>query len=833
MFRGTITAFVATIIAVACTTPDERIDSGVGGVTRLTVECAATSRTTIGGTTPSGDYLHHWQAGDCISINCVVSDAAEIDSADPRRASFEVSERLDYPYHLLHPASTDGRITFAATQHHVEGSFDPAAITMYGYTEQGMSATLHHLCSIIRLSLTGSVSLTSIEVTASEGVLCGNYAIDCASGTLSDGREQSHTIDYLFDSPLKLSDTPASTFIALPAGDHGTCHITLHDSNGGSMQLRFSTEGKMALRAGVVREFGTTHYRYGAEMFIEPLTSENDELSIFGEAAGYVRYADGTPIEGVAVSDGFQVVTTDKEGHYSFTPSKDTWHIFISLPADCRVPLNQYGQPHFYHLYEPKKMQRYDFTLERLEGGIEQEFMLYSLGDPQVSSANGFARFCNESVPTLRSHVQGQALPCYGIALGDIISSSTNSDKSGYMPMMRDKMAFESIGMPVFTVMGNHDHKGRYAARIDSRNSTLRLAAQRTYEECFGPANYSFNRGKVHIVSMMDIHYDCTSYDTYFDFESYHADFSDEQVEWLRQDLACVPKDRMVILCVHSQLNLYVTKYANIERVMTLLDDFAEARILAGHSHDVRNIKIANHNIVEHVTGALCGAWWQSVVARDGSPNGFALFHLDGAKVRNHVYLGINEGFNSPDYQIRLYRGSLISGGEYEYFASPYNRSTLLANVWNGGHGWQVDAYVGDKHIGRMTHLAYSLGDPWRYDSNGKKLTKDELNALQPAIQAQTSIENPTTFAANSTVDWWAIGYLIGVRGWSKRSQALSAANNMYHIESSLLADDKAWDDIRVVATDPYGNTYSCTEFIDGVVGVDFTYNAIVPPVWP
>ena len=829
--RHLFAIFAACIIAAtACTAPAEEsnIDSAVGG--RLIVDIVASDSRIALSERENDRYPLHWSEGDRISINGILSDEAQIDADNPRSASFTTTSTLSYPYSILYPASTEGIVEFPATQHYAAATVDSKAMVMYGYATQGTHLTMRHLCSVLRFSVTGTATLSSMEIAAERGSLAGRYTIDCTTGALSTPNHCSSNVTYSFDEGLCLTDTPQHFFVTLPAGDHGKCSATLRDADGNTMRLNFDTTANDALCAGVVREFQVIEFKPKSEVMLEAMTSSDDELLIFGEATGRVRYTDGTPAVGVAVSDGYKVVLTDENGEYYFTPSKDTWHIFISLPADCRISTNREGLPNFYHLYEPNVIRRYDFTLERLERGVEKEFILYVLGDPQVASSTALTRFRNESLPALRSHTQGQTLPCYGIVLGDITSSGTNTDNSSYMPILRSDL--NTIGIPIFPVMGNHDHRGEQTLNTNSRNSTLRLAAQRTYEDYFGPANYSFNRGNVHFVVMMDIYYTDTATDKHFDYSSYRVDYSNEQVEWLRQDLAVVPKDKMVVLSQHAQLYGSAVTRTNIKRALDMLDEFADARLLAGHSHDVRNHQVSGHRSIEHVAGAICGAWWNSVLARDGSPNGFATFHIDGSTIRNHIYHGINEGHNAPDNQIRLYRGSMLSGGSYEYFASPYDASTLIANVWNGGYGWTVEAYVGNQRIGEMKHMELYEGDPWMYDSSGKKLSTEEYNALQPTIKAQTSPENPTRLKNNSTIDWWIEGYLIGVRGWAKRSQALSAASNMYHIKSSLLEDDEAWKKIRVVAKDPYGNTYSASEVIQGQVDIDFDYTSAVAPKW-
>ena len=41
----------------------------------------------------------------------------------------------------------------------------------------------------------------------------------------------------------------------------------------------------------------------------------------------------GTPLEGVVVSDGVEVVKTDKKGVYNIASEKRTGYVFISIPS--------------------------------------------------------------------------------------------------------------------------------------------------------------------------------------------------------------------------------------------------------------------------------------------------------------------------------------------------------------------------------------------------------------------------------------------------------------------------------------------------------------------
>lgn len=75
--------------------------------------------------------------------------------------------------------------------------------------------------------------------------------------------------------------------------------------------------------------------------------------------------------------------------------------------------------------------------------------------------------------------------------------------------------------------MGNHDH--------DASQSTP-YAAQLNYVQRFGPADYSFNRGKAHIVVMDNVVCTRSTGSTW----NYEAGLLDQQYNWLKADLDLV-----------------------------------------------------------------------------------------------------------------------------------------------------------------------------------------------------------------------------------------------------------------------------------------------------
>ncbi|MBR0393903.1 MAG: hypothetical protein IIX04_02210, partial [Alistipes sp.] len=227
------------------------------------------------------------------------------------------------------------------------------------------------------------------------------------------------------------------------------------------------------------RESATQTNRFFLDDVIVKVDSMEDVI-----VKGTVTYSDGTPAAGVVVSDGFTATQTDSKGAYSLKPCADTWYIYYSIPEDCEVELNSYGQPVFFTKYD-SKVSTYNFTLKKM-AAKESKFALFCMADPQCkydSEKDSFGRkngdrFKNESVPAIKAHAQTKSAPCYGVTLGDIVYSEGTRNTQSFMTNMRDYMAASKIGMPVFQTMGNHDYtffSSSKAINADATSSTYNM----------------------------------------------------------------------------------------------------------------------------------------------------------------------------------------------------------------------------------------------------------------------------------------------------------------------------------------------------------------------
>ena len=65
-----------------------------------------------------------------------------------------------------------------------------------------------------------------------------------------------------------------------------------------------------------------------------------------------MRDASESPLPGVYVSNGLDVVATDKMGRYELTVGDDTI-IFVIKPRDWMTPIDEQNIPRFYYIHKP------------------------------------------------------------------------------------------------------------------------------------------------------------------------------------------------------------------------------------------------------------------------------------------------------------------------------------------------------------------------------------------------------------------------------------------------------------------------------------------------
>ncbi len=532
-----------------------------------------------------------------------------------------------------------------------------------------------------------------------------------------------------------------------------------------------------------------------AVLFVS-LISAAQAIDASKDVVGKVTYSNGDPIVGAVVSDGYTVVTTDANGDYRFVRNAAAAYVSVSVPADCQVPLRQ-GQPCFYRKLDDR---RFTYDFEFVKQKVEKDFSIFFIGDPQCQNTHHVDRLRSEGIPDLKAYGKKQKNASYAITLGDIGYTEGGRNTNYLFPVIRNEMSAEKTGMPVFQTVGNHDFE-YYLGALDESNPTVAARRDRMFEAVFGPIDYSWNRGDVHFISMNDVRFD-----NMVKASKYSAGFSDEQLEWLRQDLSFVPKDKMVVLCLHipiatkklspKQAEDVRHDMQNLFDAVDLLAEYQNPMVFSGHTHTNFKNTLAG-GVREFTVGAMSGCWWWSNNCADGSPNGYLVCHFSGASLKDHIYKSTGL---SDKFQMRIYRGDAVFGGQHEEFRMQHGHDALLINVFNYDSDWNVQVY-----------------------ENGKLMAEN----LQP--MPLTGEFNPT---ADGGKDWWAIGYNIGVvgRGHTGNSTRNNYCEKCWHMFEYRMADPQA--KVKVVVTDGAGRKFTETKIYESESWQECDYELATPPTY-
>ncbi len=386
---------------------------------------------------------------------------------------------------------------------------------------------------------------------------------------------------------------------------------------------------------------------------------------------GVVR-SRGTGLPRVPVTDGVQIVDTADDGTFELVTVPEQGFVRITLPSGYRIPLNGPGTARFYQPLTRSSEQSAIFDLEP-DPVPHEDHTLLLLGDIQTQNSMEAGWFLSQSVPDLRGTVLSLGGEhAFGISCGDIMFDNLDL----YPDYER---GVEEIGIPFFQVVGNHD--------LDMDSPTDRGSIQ-TFGNHFGPGHYSFDRGAVHYVVLDDVFWYGRGYLGYLDADA---------LLWLERDLARVEPGSPVIVATHipalgsQHLRLGeespTTRLAitNREALYRLLEPF-QAHILTGHTHECEHV--FEHGTHEHVTGAVCGAWWSGPICHDGTPNGYCVYTIRGEQV-SWRYKATGHG---PDHQMRLHRTG----------SDPSAPGELLANIWDWDPEWTVRWFADGVPRGEM-----------------------------------------------------------------------------------------------------------------------------------
>ena len=181
-----------------------------------------------------------------------------------------------------------------------------------------------------------------------------------------------------------------------------------------------------------------------------------------------------------------------------------------------------------------------------------------------------------------------------------------------------------------------------------------------TFQRVYGPAYYAFDHGPTHFIVLDDV--------TWVGAQngqrgSYFGGLGPRQMTFLRNDLAGIPEDQLVVLMMHIPL----TDVRDRQELYRLIEQRPAVVSISAHTHNMEHRFIGaeddwrgtrpHHHIV-NVT--VCGSWWSGkqdergiphATMSDGGPNGYSIMEFDG----NRYSLEFRAAGRPADYQMNIY----------------------------------------------------------------------------------------------------------------------------------------------------------------------------------
>lgn len=444
-----------------------------------------------------------------------------------------------------------------------------------------------------------------------------------------------------------------------------------------------------------------------------------------GFMTGRVRDTEGRPVAGAIVTDGFTHSETDQNGNFRFeSPYPERVHfVSVRIPAGYR-PILKNGCPVFFSSVDPYagKERSAEIILQKRDK-IDDSFTLMLMADPQayVYSSNvkrenvayASTDVWNDLFGDMREKIAATSGECYGICLGDIAASLRHG--SVYPEYCRQ---LSTLNIPFYHVIGNHDHYHEIAR--DDDESAL------TYEETFGPRNYSFDIGKFHFIVLDN----CIFIKGLRRYPFMYG-LQDEYLEWLKSDLARVPEDMPVMICAHADFfnenGLVKLEYDGMkcdykfDEFLDAIQGFDKLSVWAGHTHTTSfhgkvNTPANTSGVESYVVGRPTGDMpVNEYVSGDGTPRGYVVVEISG-KEMTWKYRTISaktapfRGKEKPELNWNEY----AAGETQQVHAYPrgaYGDDFVYANVYLWDQHWGTPVLkIGSKEYQMTRDHVYDLG---------------------------------------------------------------------------------------------------------------------------
>jgi len=424
-------------------------------------------------------------------------------------------------------------------------------------------------------------------------------------------------------------------------------------------------------------------------------------------------FSGGSGIANVVISDGVEVTTTDENGIYYLSSQKKNSQVFISVPSNYEVAV-QNGIPQFFKSLsgitsdaEIKDFELFAVNNDNNAVAFLADIHLANRNNDIAQFQDGFIKDINETY----AYYKGQNKKFYGLTLGDqswdAYWYANNFKLAEYLNLVKE------LDFPVYNVIGNHDY--------DPYVSFNDWLAAAPYRNLMGPTYYSINIGQIHYVILDNVVYKNTGgIPGTIGSRDYDGVLDQVQIDWLKKDLAQITdKSTPIVVAMHVPLYTnpdangnYNNYMQNSPELVSALSGFSNVKVLTGHSHINYRITPTGSNVSEHNIGAVSATWWWTGrdgyagnhICKDGSPGGYAVWTAEG---HNQQWYYKSIGYEK-EYQFRSYDLNTVHitaethtpnanatfkakvpgiAGEY---ATERDDNQVLLNIWGYQDNWNI-----------------------------------------------------------------------------------------------------------------------------------------------
>ena len=303
-------------------------------------------------------------------------------------------------------------------------------------------------------------------------------------------------------------------------------------------------------------------------------------------------------------------------------------------------------------------------------------FNLVVVGDPQPQTEEQITRLERDIIPQIATIVDEYKATGYPTAI--LLTGDVVWDNMDFLP--RVKADFEALGVPVYAVIGNHDHNKHH------KNNQPR--AEQDYINAWGERNQTFMLGETLFVTFDNIDYATK--------ESYSLKVDADQLIWLAEVMDEYADVEHVAVCMHAPATSHRTG-GFIPYAKPIVRIIGERKIdlITGHGH--RHFT-ADHTpeIIEHSVAQVNGNLWFAPICSDGTPLGvFCVEERDGEWMWHHRILGKDADEALITYPV----GRVAEHEEY-----------VVVKVVGWDSKWQLSWSENGSYMGAMEQI--SILDP-------------------------------------------------------------------------------------------------------------------------